>query len=65
MIHGRIQQYITQIARQRSRVMGLTLERYKSQMPIQTLSTYAPHNGHAEAERRKQWGEVREILNKT
>ena len=65
MIHGSIQQYITQVTRQSSRVMRVTLDRYKSEMPLQILSTYAPHNGHAEAERKQHWGEVKEILDKT
>ena len=65
MINASAHQYITQIARQRSRVLRVTLDRYKSEMPIHILSTYAPHNGRAEAERRQHWGEVNEILNRT
>ena len=65
MIHESIQQYITQIARHSSRVLRVALDRYKSKIPIHIISTYAPHNGHAEAERRQHCGEVKEILNKT
>ena len=65
MIHGSVQQYVTQIARRSIRVLRVTLDRYKSKMPIQILSTYEPHNGHAEAERRQQWQEAKEIPNKT
>ena len=45
--------------------MGVTQDRYKSKMPIQILSTYDPHNGHTETDRRQQWGEVKETLNTT
>ena len=65
MIHGSIQQYITQVTRQSIRVLRVTLDRYKSEKPIHILSTYAPHNGHTEAERKQQWEEFKEILNKT
>ena len=34
-------------------------------MPIQIHPNYTPRNGHAEADRRQRWGEVKEILNKT
>ena len=34
-------------------------------MSIQIISTYAPHNGHVEAERRQHCEEVKEILHKT
>ena len=34
-------------------------------MPIQILTTYAPHNGKTEEDRMQHWGEVKEILNKT
>ena len=34
-------------------------------MPIQIISTYAPHNGHAEEDRGQHWEEVKEILNQT
>ena len=57
--------YITQIKRQRSRLLGVTLGNYESKIPIHILSTYAPRSGHTEAERRHQWGEVNEILNRT
>ena len=60
-----MQQYITQITRQSSRVLKVTLGRRNSWMPIQILPTYAPHNGHAEADRRQHWGKVKELLNKT
>ena len=65
MIHESIQQYITQIARQSSRVLRVTLGRENSKRPIQILTTYAPHNGRAEEDRNQHWGEVKEILNKT
>ena len=65
MIHGSTQQYITQIARQSSRVLKVTLGHLRSRIPIHIISTYAPHNGHAEEDRRQHWEEVQEILNKT
>ena len=64
MIHESIHRYITQIARQSSRVLRVTLGRCKSKMPIQIRPTYAPRNGHAEAERRQHWEEVKEIFNR-
>ena len=60
MIQESIHQYITQITRQSSRVLRVTPDRYKSKMQIHILATYAPHNGHAAAERRHRWGEVKE-----
>ena len=65
MIHASAQKYITQIARQSSRVLRVTLDRYRSKMPIHILSNYAPHNGHSEADRIQHWGEVKEIHNQT
>ena len=64
MVHGGLQTYITQITRQRSRVLRVTLGRYESKIPIHIIPTYAPHNGHAAAERRQRWEEDKEILNK-
>ena len=66
MIHGSMQQYITQIARKRRRrVRRVTLGRQNSNMNIRILTTYAPHNGHTEEDAKHQWGEVREIAHKT
>ena len=65
MLHGRTQQYITQITRKSSRVLRVTLDRRESKMPIHILATYAPQNGQAEAGRRHHWEAVKEILNKT
>ena len=39
MIHESIQQYITQVTRQSRRVLRVTLDRYKSKMPIQIIET--------------------------
>ena len=57
--------YITQIARQRIRLLRASLDRETSQTPIRILTTYAPHKGQKEADRKKHWGEVGEIMNKT
>ena len=62
---ARMQKYITQIARKGSRVARVTMGRKNSRMPIQLLTTYAPRNGHTEADRRQHWEDVKEILNKT
>ena len=48
MIHESLRQNITQIMRQSSRALRVTLDRAKSKMPINIISTYAPHNGHTE-----------------
>ena len=56
MIHESMQQYITQIARRSSRVRRVTQGRKNSQMPIQILTNYAPHNGHTEEDRDQHWG---------
>ena len=64
MIREITQQYITQITMP-SRVLRVTMDHAKSRMSIEILSTYAPHNGNAEEERRKRRGEVKEIINKT
>ena len=64
MIHESLQQHITQIARQSSRALRVTLDPAKSKMPIRIISTYAPHNGHTEEEKTKL-GDVSEQLNKT
>ena len=34
-------------------------------MPVQIITTYAPHNGHTDGDRRQQWEEIKAILNKT
>ena len=34
-------------------------------MPIRIISTYAPHNGHTEETKRRQWADVQELLSKT
>ena len=65
MIHASMEKYITQIARQSSRVGQVTTGRKNSKMPIDILTTYAPHTGHTEADRNQRWGEVKEIMNKT
>ena len=65
MIRESAQKYITKITRQSSRVIKETLDRQHSNMPIQIISTYAPHNGHAEEDRTQHWKEVKGILNKT
>ena len=63
MIHGIAHQYITQATRHISRVLRVALGRKNSNMPIQILTTYAPHNGHTEEDRKQHWKEVKEILN--
>ena len=65
MINESTKQYITQITRQSSRILKVTIDNQHSNMHIQIISTYAPKNGHAEEDRRQHWGEVREIPNKT
>ena len=65
MIHGRMQKYITKIARQSGRGPRLAIYRENSNVHIQIITTYAPHNGHTEEGRQKHWGEVKEIANKT
>ena len=65
MIHGSTQKYITHITRQIIRVREVTLDHQNSNMPIQIITSYAPHNGHTEEDRRQHWREVKEILNKT
>ena len=62
-IHGSMQQYITQIARQSSRALRVTLDRTNSNMHIQILTTYAPHNGHTE-DRKQSWEAAQAIMNK-
>ena len=65
MIHERLRQHITQITRQCSRSLRVTLDRSKSKMPIRVISTYAPHNGRTEVERRQQWEDVASLLSTT
>ena len=65
MIRESLQQNTTQIQRQRSRSLRVTLDRAKAKMPIRAISTYAPHNGHAEETRHRHWEDVQELLNKT
>ena len=65
MIHESIQQNIIQIKRQSSRAIRVTLDQEKAKMPIQVISTYAPHSGHKEETRQQHWKDVNELLNKT
>ena len=57
MIHGSLQQNITQITRQSGRYIRVTLDRAKSKMPIHIIPTFAPRNGHTEGAKRKRWGD--------
>ena len=61
MIHGRTQQYITTITRKRRRVLKVTICHQKSNAPIQRITTYAPHNGHPEEDRRHHWGRLKRL----
>ena len=65
MTHESAHQYTTQINRHIGRVMRLTLDHRKSNMPIQILTNYAPRNGHTVEDRKQHWADVKEILNKT
>ena len=65
MIHESIQQNAIQIKRQSSRAIRVTLGQAKATMPIQVISTYAPHSGHREEIRQQHWNDVNELLNKT
>ena len=65
MIHESIQQNVIQIKRQSSRAIRVTLDQAKATMPIQIISTYAPHSGHKEETRQQHWIDVNELLNKT
>ena len=65
MIRESLRHHITQITSQRSRVLRVTLGHAKSKMPIHIISTYAPHNGHTEEERRQHWEDAKELFNKT
>ena len=65
MIREIIHQNISKIARKSGRSIRVTLERAESKMPIRIISTYAPRNGHTEEAKRKHWGDVQELLNKT
>ena len=64
MIHGSLHQNITQIMRQSSKVLRVTLDQAKSKMPTHIISTYAPRNV-TYRRRKKHWGCVQELLNKT
>ena len=65
MIHGGIQQDDMRIKRQSSRATRVTSGQAKETMPIQIISTYAPHSGHKGETRQQHWGDVTEHLNKT
>ena len=65
MIHESIQQNVIQIKRQSRRALRVTLDQAKATMPIQVISTYAPHSGHKEEIRQQHWNDVNELLNKT
>ena len=65
MIRESLQHHITQITRQISRSIRVTLDHAKSKMQIHIISTYAPHNGQTEEMKRKHWGDVQELLSKT
>ena len=59
-----MQQYSTDYQKS-SRVLKVTLGHQNSNMPIQIITAYAPHNGHAEEDRRHPWEDVKETLDKT
>ena len=65
MVRESIRQKITHLARRRSRVLRVTLDRTKSKMPIRIISTYAPRNGHTAEAERKHGGDVKELLSTT
>ena len=65
MIHESLQKNIMQIRRQSSRFLRVTLDHDKAKMPIHVISTYAPHNGHAEETKQRHWEDVQELLSKT
>ena len=64
VIHESLRRHVTQITRQSSRSIRVTVDRADSEMPIRVISTYAPHIGHAEEERRHRWEDVGELLSK-
>ena len=65
MLRESLQQNTTQITRQSSRSLRVTLGHAKSKMTIHIISTYAPHNGHTEETKRHHWQDAGELLNKT
>ena len=59
-MHGCTQNQITKITTTSSRVLRVTMGHAESKMPIRALSTYAPHNVHAQAESRQRWEDFEE-----
>ena len=65
MLYESIQQNVIQIKRQSSRALRVTIGQEKATMPIQVISTYAPHSGREEEVRKHHWEDVNELLSKT
>ena len=65
IIHESLHQNITQINRQSSRALRVTLGHRKAKMPTHILSTYAPRSGHAGEFKKHHWADVQELLSKS
>ena len=65
MVHECIQKDVIQVKRRSSRALNVPIGMEKATMPIQIISTYAPHSGNKEEIRKKRWNDVNELLSKT
>ena len=55
--------HFAKITRRNGRPLRVTLDRAERKIPIRIISTYAPCNGHTEAEKQHRWEDVKVLLN--